>query len=87
MEILLGVYDSSLLKSKYKDIYWILVFFMNWILIKWGCDPSDCQKVFVLSSRSCSTPFPVLAELNVQTASAPISLRWWLLVGGEVDWV
>lgn len=60
---------------------------MNWILIKWGWDPSDCQNEFKLSSLSCSTPFPVLAELKVQTASFPISRRWWLFVGAVVDWI
>ena len=58
---------------------------MNWTLMRCGWEPSDCQKVLVLSSRSCSTPLPVLAELRVQTASAPISLRWWLLAGGVVE--
>jgi hypothetical protein len=32
--ILEGVYDSSLLKSKYMLTYWTRVFFMNWMLIK-----------------------------------------------------
>lgn len=34
---------------------------------------SDCQNVFVSSSRSCSTPFPCLALLRLHTASSPSS--------------
>lgn len=63
---------------------WTRVFFMNWMLTKCGCAPSDCQKVLVLSSLICSIPFPILAEESVHTASSPISLRVWLLVGGAV---
>lgn len=52
-----------------------------------GCAPSLCQKVFVLSSRICSTPLPVLAELSVHTASSPIYLRVALAVGVVVLWM
>jgi len=87
MDILEGVYDSSDLKSKNMQSYCTLVFFMNCMLIRWGWEPSDCQNVFVLSSRNCSTPFPILADDKVQTASVPIYLRVWLLTGGVVEWV
>jgi hypothetical protein len=87
IDIFEGVYDSSDLKSKNMHSYCTLVFFMNCMLIRWGWEPSDCQKVLVLSSRNCSTPFPILADERVQTASLPIYLRVWLLTGGVVEWL
>ena len=45
------------------------------MLRRWGCWPSDCQKVVVWSSRSYSTPFPCLAEESAQTAYSLANLR------------
>ena len=55
----------------------------NWMLMKWGCTPSDCQYVSSRPSRSRSTPLPGLELVTVHTARCPISQLFLLGVSSS----